>query len=127
MSKSPEEIAFRRRIFDQIRQSQSRITKFVDAEFDFALIREAVLLLDRVHVLNPLEYGHAMASHQLSRLKNQKGICGEDNCYRVLSMTPQDRAAHPQIEDLLSSHCVECATSISNSVYEDYERERELS
>lgn len=118
---SPEYLKFRAAMLKQIRIAIGRLQKFVDSDFDFGLIRESLLLVDKVHLLNHEVFGQVSSLHHLSKLKVGRGFCADPDCFNQL-LPQQQRAEHNyEMKGYLEDHCLTCAEGLARD--EEYEAE----
>lgn len=103
MSDSKE--TYRKLTYNLLRKSMGRIQTFIEAEMNQFVVRELLMMMDRMHVLDPDQYASAIKTYKLGALKKERGVCTDEECYNAL--VPPLEAIKMQSQDDELANCLE--------------------
>lgn len=107
---------FETAMFNQIVESHRRLGVFLSHGqtnyIGFLVSMEALLLIEKIRLLDPEHYGQAVASFNRDDDKVARGWCCGTNCYERL-VTPRERCEFPPaVQMFLDKWCPACAEAV---------------
>jgi hypothetical protein len=75
----------------------------------FLLAKEALLIMDKIHLLDPDMYAKAIKDHRMFEHKTQRGFCGSVDCFQRLLPVDQWDRYPKEVRMHLLDFCPTCA------------------